>query len=355
MQHSSIPPSSLNRVVHCTASLKYSRESELPELANEECEIGTAAHALAESMLKGEAFESPLIDDEMIDHVKGYVEYCKSISGTHYIEQRVEIPQVHSECWGTFDFGAIDSSTAHIVDLKYGYRFVDVMSNYPLLAYAGGIVRLSPKRISLITMHIYQPRGHQPGGVARTVTITADQLNKQLAYIAQRVNEAVEGVPQFTTGKCYKCPRLHDCPAATAASYNAIDVIMRSNTSANSESLQLGRDLLAIENAERVLSDRKTALREVLMFRLSSGIPCPTHTIETKLGNRAWSVSDAEVEAIAQVEGITDTHNLKLKSPAQMEKAGVDKKIVKSIVKRSQYGKLKQIDFETAKRIFKND
>ena len=353
MDHSSIPPSGLNRVVQCTGSLLFSRDSELPELSNEESEIGTCAHELAANP----QYESPLIDDEMREAVKGYVEYCEKVSSSSmvkHVERRVSIPRVHADCWGTLDYGTLVGRTLHVIDLKYGYRHVEVFGHKPMIAYAGGLIN-EIGNVDKIVLHIYQPRAHHPDGIARTWELTPHELDCELEFISVRVHEALTG-GEFKTGvACYKCPRLHDCPAATAASYNAIDVVMSSTASVNGESLQLGRDLIAIENAERVLNDRKSALKEVLQFRIASGKPCPTHTIESKLGNRAWSVSEAEVCAMAQMEGIDDTHNLKLKSPAQLEKAGVDKKTIQGMVKRSQYGKLKPIDFKNIERIFKNE
>jgi len=356
VKHARVAPSSLNHNCECTASLNFCSDSELPDLPGDESEEGNVAHELGASMLMGVAYDNPLIDDTMRSYVEDYFNYCMSFGGNcdvRFIEHHVKIPQVHKECEGTLDFGAIVGNTLHIVDLKYGYRYVEVYHNRQLLAYARGLCNEYP-HVELVVMHIFQPRLYHRDGVARSWTLSVDGLNIHIDVIANRIELADSASAYFETGThCYKCPRLHDCEAGTVASYNAIDVIMSQNNSINSDSTQLGNDLLMIEQAERVLKDRKTALKEVIEFRLKSGVQCPTHYLETSRGNRRWNVTEEEVEASAVLAGV-DAMDHKLKSPAAMERAGLDKKTVKSMITQPSYSKLVAVNFKQIKKVFNN-
>lgn len=358
MNHSHIPPSGLKRIIACTASLDFCAGSELPEVDGDDAELGTVAHELAEHLLNDKDFDHPLMDADMVYHVGRYVEYCTRLGGSKFVEACVDVPEIHEDCSGTLDFGTIAGTTLHIVDLKYGMRAVDVENNPQLIAYAKGLLNQLERDhvIDKITMHIYQPRAYHTDGHARVHSITVDELNERVDSIALRVSMACSDSALFETGEhCYKCPRLHDCDAGTQASYNAIDVITSSRVNINSNSGQLGRDLIMIEHAERVLKDRKSSLQDVIEFRLKSGIPSSTHYMEMSKGNRKWNVAADVVKAEAMLAGVNESDITKttLQSPAALEKLGLDKDTVKSMITQPVYSKLKPINFKNAQRIFK--
>src|SRR5690606_25074571 len=93
------------------------------------------------------------IDADMIAGAKLFRDACLAplgpwnVSSGHY-EQRVDIPRVHAECWGTPDFWTAvfpedergSKRYVRVVDYKYGHRFVEVFENLQLAAYASGVL-----------------------------------------------------------------------------------------------------------------------------------------------------------------------------------------------------------------------
>ena len=119
---------------------------------------GTVAHMVGETWLrankkprhllnttqivkaKPQPFEI-LITHEMFDQVQRYVDWCWSLEGTHYVEQRVDYSQITpiSHQGGTLDHAACWYQHLVITDLKYG-KGVQVFAeqNSQLMLYALG-------------------------------------------------------------------------------------------------------------------------------------------------------------------------------------------------------------------------
>lgn len=129
-----------------------------PDDSGAEAAEGTVAHGVAETWLrttkkpkhllnttqvvaaKPNPFEV-LITHEMLDQVQRYVDWCWSLPGTHYIEQRVDYSRITplDDQGGTMDHAACWWQHLVITDLKYGKGyFVDVKNNSQLMLYALG-------------------------------------------------------------------------------------------------------------------------------------------------------------------------------------------------------------------------
>ncbi len=355
-EHAEVSPSGLKRLCGCTKSFQACKGEQVPsdQTAADE---GTVAHAVAEGDLMGVEYEHPMITTEMIDYVKVYTDFCRSLMGGnhYYTEHQVKVKAIHATlCWGTLDFGAVNLPFLDIVDLKYGYRYVAPGEQF--VAYACGLLaELSPSirdQITHVRLHVVQPRGAQPGGAIRTLVLSIAELAIEAKRIKERVRIALSDEATLTAGPwCYKCPRVHDCPAAIAVNYNVIDWSMIPGDFETVDINILGRDLLMIKRAEDNLKDRKVRIEEVLTHHLKFKGSTATHTMEPALGNRAWKSEDRAAIA-GELAGV-DMHTKKLKSPAQAEKAGMCKKTVASMTNRKSYRKLQPINFENVKKGFK--
>src|SRR6185437_8910195 len=152
--HSSLPPSSAARRVACPGSRAL--EKLFPEeQESQEAREGTAAHWVANEMLCNEptrpdpaiGFITPngeSVTQEMIDGGQLYVntvmetvtlvkffEALEAPDQTIYkcgIEEKIDISNVHPECWGTPDFWFFDPkiNKLTVIDYKFGHRFVEV-------------------------------------------------------------------------------------------------------------------------------------------------------------------------------------------------------------------------------------
>lgn len=194
--HSIYAPSSMHRAITCPASvklvqaLKGGRET----LAAAE---GTVAHWIAEWCMRhniapfdlygdwfnymghGEVSTDPVdsldamfafqVDDEMAQHLTGYIAHCKRRPGDKHIEVRVDISPWTPipEQKGTSDHVAIDirGGTLYVDDLKYGKGVkVAPKENWQAISYALGTINMLrgwPKtlaKIKRVVIGIYQPR-----------------------------------------------------------------------------------------------------------------------------------------------------------------------------------------------------
>lgn len=171
--------SSSSRWLNCPGSVIAVRQYE--NKGSSAALEGSCAHALGEIGLKEELNEKKLlayigkslsdapdvvIDKEMVNYVQGYIDYCSSFEGDHFVEIKVSYENVVKGGFGTSDFIAIDSDNKKIVcvDLKYGKGIeVSAVDNTQAQLYALGVINEYQFIYDFdvtwnIEMHIYQPR-----------------------------------------------------------------------------------------------------------------------------------------------------------------------------------------------------
>ena len=180
MQHSrDFSASASSRWLNCPGSVVAVRQYE--NRGSSAAQEGTAAHQLGEIGLKENLTDVELqtyvgkylsdapdvvIDKDMVDYIQGYVDYCRSFQGDHFVEVQVSYEHVVGGGFGTSDFIAVDplSKTVYCIDLKYGKGFeVSAVDNTQAQLYALGVVNEYSFLYDFddswqIEMHIYQPR-----------------------------------------------------------------------------------------------------------------------------------------------------------------------------------------------------
>lgn len=184
--HSALGPSAAHRWKACPGSVNAER---LVRLANPDAdgsspfaEEGTRAHELCETLLNNPELPLPgddietMEDVDMLRHCLRYRDYCLNVAGESamtFVEERVTMPRVHPDCFGTADFIAYrpEYKHLHIIDLKYGAgQFVEVHENPQAMLYAEGARQMMWDRHKIsprfYTVHIFQPRAMQGENIA---------------------------------------------------------------------------------------------------------------------------------------------------------------------------------------------
>ena len=151
--HALISMSGMERTVNCPPSVVLGLD--LPDLPATEASIeGTAAHEVAEMMLKAKLEETPYpeidltgqYDEHMVRCGKAYAEYLYSViepmlefEHTWAIEKKV-IADESRDIWGTIDFIFIyideeKKKNVLIFDYKYGMKKVSPKKNWQVSGY----------------------------------------------------------------------------------------------------------------------------------------------------------------------------------------------------------------------------
>lgn len=332
----------LPRVMQCNGSRDMAASfpaSEVDETARNE---GNAAHWLAQQVFNGADLAS-LIDQpanngfrvtaDMADHVSEYLSALDC--GEMEADTSFAAPgwRVAARC----DHRKYDATnnTLTIDDLKYGWRLVDPLENWTLIAHAIGTCASLQIRPAIIILRIHQPRPWHPDGKMREWRLTYDQLMEYYNRIAWVMSGRAER--QLVTGpQCAKCHALATCPAARAARLNAIDATSVVFNDA------MGNDALAYEldlfrAAQNMIEQQVAALEELTAFRLKSGAVINNFHLQDQYGNSAWK-THVTAEFLALTTKVECT-KATIISPTEAKKRGIPEHVVKSLTERPFRGK----------------
>ena len=181
-RHARFSPSSADRYIHCTPSLRLGEEHGAPDTGSVYTAEGTEAHELGEFLLRtslGETMDDPRPSmtyycDEMQECAEGYRDAVLDINNqlrlrspdtAIFIEQEVSFEQYVPGGFGTSDCVIIGDGEMFVVDYKHGKGVPvsaegDGTGNSQLKCYALGayLAFESLYDIQKITLVIYQPR-----------------------------------------------------------------------------------------------------------------------------------------------------------------------------------------------------
>jgi hypothetical protein len=195
---------------------------------------GTAAHWVASEALQGRTYaEGDLtpdgypISDEMIEGAEAYVTALAPYrNSVERIEQRVDIPSIHPDCWGTPDYAWGEPVNGELVvaDYKFGHKFVEVFENHQLMAYARGLCKSYLPSVT-IRLIVVQPRSFSSEGPVREWSLNMRDLYEQADMIRCAIEDSLQPeAPTKTSESCYCCPVRHMCRAALATEQNCLDM-----------------------------------------------------------------------------------------------------------------------------------
>lgn len=255
-EHKRFSPSSLYRLLECTASLNFI-ESLPPRLVDRTDSIyarrGTAGHDVSEMVLnnssfesgqleeaapldtfKGQEFDDIIIDDEILAACRPYIKYCqKQMEKAIFwrAENKLDLAvwkilknsTVNGEdLGGTMDFISIypykEHTVLEVTDLKTGSgKTVEVENNPQLLAYALCALlamwkKHRPTRVKITI--VQQPVDHPKGPVRSWVRTPRQILHWATHTLIPKLEEALEG-GQFAPSEdaCEWCPGRAQCAA----------------------------------------------------------------------------------------------------------------------------------------------
>lgn len=345
--------------MHCPAS--YLLEQQYPRTENFAATEGTAAAKLAEWDLKnnvdprgckGAEVEGVIVTEEMVDYVRSYTTFCRSLGGSvGGVEHHGEFDATGNTVSGTMDFWAYSHPVLHIVDLKYGRGWVYPEENWQLMAYAIIISQTLPAPASRIKFHIYQPRAaNRAGGPAYSWEFDGELLRNYRNQIENKTGvAALQHAPAVTGDHCRYCRAIIGCTTNARTAGECLDISMRSDSYTPTPE-EVGSELDLLEVALSRLTHRKTALEAHGLSLIQSGIGVPGFVSDQTMGNLSWVVDaikagdEMGVDLRGPEKPITPTQakDRKLIAP----------EMLKFMAKRAPGAfKLKRVDMDAIRRI----
>lgn len=352
--HSRLSPSAADRWVRCPGSVRLSEQ--FPELTeNPAAAQGTAAHWAAYQMFKvgapkvGDVAENGvLIDQEMIDAALTYYNTIFAVLnlqggvGQAVLEERVEMPRIHQECFGTPDaWAAVKGSadwTIYVFDFKYGHGNVDAFENWQMILYAEGILeklQLSQhdRNTAVFEFRIVQPRAYHPNGPVDKWVIKGCDLVPYWARAQREAHNAMsceEGFEQVGE-QCRYCPARRACPTLGRNAHAIMDLAGEQLPWALTGHA-LGLELAFGERAEELLKARNAALREQAEVEIRQGKSVPGYGMASGRGATKWKSEDQEVLILGDMLGVDLAKPRELVTPTQakqkLKKAGIDESVI---------------------------
>lgn len=367
-EHSLLPPSSAARRRQCPQSTTW--EASYPEAEDSpEAAEGTAVHWAGAEQLHGRLVDVGVIapngvalTEEMVDAADLYSDAIHKMLAPYglkpsdgRIEERVAIPRVHPESWGTPDFWVFvpQINTYIVADLKYGHRYVEVAENAQLTEYSAGVTHGAPES-ARVRFVVVQPRSYHRDGPVRTWETTLLDLRASINLSSNAAHEALGPQPRVRTGpECRDCKARHACPALQSEGYRAADAA-RGVTPLELTPAALALEARMLTEASALLKARLTGLEAQMQALLKQGQYVPGWGIEHGVGRERWTRPVEEIVALGKMMGVSLSKPDMTITPAQARKAGLPAELVAAFSERPRgEAKLVMVDTSAVARVFR--
>lgn len=295
---------------------------------------GNAFHWLAQQQYENKTVEigqqannGVFITAAMMDHSREYL--SKLLPGGMEVTTSWESP--HYIINARADHIGTKGGVLEITDGKYGYGLVEPDNNWTLIAHAIGYIKDTGFIPEIINFNIFQPRAYHPLGSWRTWSVHYEQLCGFTAQIDYKLTNPDNTL--HTGTHCYKCPAMSVCPAYRMASMNAIDATSPAFTDALNVD-QLSAELDLLEQAFNVISNRKKAVEELALFRVTSGEILPGRIIDRPKGQTRYRKNMTPEMAMA-ITG-RDLAERKMPTVSKLRDSGVAQIVIDAITERPE-------------------
>lgn len=301
---------------------------------------GTAADWVANGVLRGDAscaadYEGEtapngwIVTPDMVTHVQGYIDYCRSRGPVVRAQVTVSVP--HLQIRGFCDAQVIaDSPVLELIDLKYGWRVVEAEFNAQLLCEA--IALFDPEKHDRVILTVYQPRPSHPDGRVRSWEMDEQELTTAYHWLAGKAAAAnspnAQGSPSGEY--CRDCEGSSRCEALARASYAAFEWV-RGSRLKQMTGRELGNELQFADEAFDLIKAYRSGLKAEAAGRMKRGEYIDKWAWDLPLRDREFTVPLDEVETLTGIEPFKRVPM----SPAEMERAGADLETIKSITIRA--------------------
>ena len=348
MSHARLSPSSAERWMTCPGSVRLSEGIE--DTSGKYADEGTAAHEMAERILKGEDGHTLLgkkaengveFTQDMLDDVVNYTGVIQALAqqtdAALFVEVKLPINTWTGElndkgepAKGTSDAVLVIGDELIVADLKFGRGvMVEANENKQLMLYALAALEefeLSHGPFNRVRLMISQPRLH----ALSEWTLTVDELlafGEEVKAAAQLCN--TPDAPLVPSEKaCQFCRAKATCPALRAEVFEDIGIAPGSpgdfddltipTPDAYTDAQWLGAALSKMS----VIEAWCKAVRAEAERRLLAGEKVPGYKlVQGKQGNRKWAdVAEAEATLKQMRLKVEEMYDLSLISPTTAEK-----------------------------------
>lgn len=333
MSHAILAPSSASVWGRCTGSVNAQRGRPNPETP--QSREGTAAHwvmsevllnfkhtgrgpLLASDYIGKTAPNGVVIDEKMAEGAQVIVDdvlkICQSTGSLQslLVEQRVAMPRIHPENWGTLDVSIplLERGYLYIWDYKHGHRPVDAAGNEQLIDYVAGLVEMfaidgAMDQHVTVCIRIVQPFAYKASGPVSEWVLRLADLRGAFNLLHAKAHEAMGPNPTLTTGlHCRDCLALADCSAARGMAYNLIDLVNAPFSMDAMTTADKAAERMILREGKAVLDARLEAIEEDLRHRIANGDTTAGLTLESKPGKLEFTVEDNVAAAFALQFGV---------------------------------------------------
>lgn len=360
-QHAPLAPSSAARRMQCPGSRALTELYPEPETAA--TIEGNLAHEVVAAMLRGQPIP-PDATDEMIEGGELMIEAIGVYLPLVKVEERVDCTWIHPQNWGTPDAYYYGESlndphrkVLKVFDYKFGHEHVEVIDNWQLLNYAGGIFSCNfGEHMELdvdIQLTIVQPRSYHREGPVRTWELSSQKALNYFRALQDNCLVAIKPEAHTQVGaNCDHCPASHACSTLQEASQRAVGMAC-DNVPFNLPDKVLSRELDVLKKAIEIMKARASGLESEVLGRIKSGINIPGWRTEQGMGREKWKVPVEQVVAMGLMMGV-DVSKPGAITPKQAIKKGLTEAMVKQF-SETPYGEIRLVpdDLTKSRRIFK--
>lgn len=354
------------------------QEAHPPQEDTDDTREGDAAHwLLAQTLLKLDVPDGAIapngvpINDEMreaiveaVEDITDTLKLCKP-GDFFQVEQRVYGHKtLHPDNDGTPDwyFVQYSNKTVHVLDFKYGHRFVDVFQHWQLVDYAACIVEtenIADWREWTFVFTIAQPRCYvrdELGGTLREWYCGGEYLAGLITRLREAAHAASKPDAPCRTGPhCRDCTAAWDCEANLRAGGAVVELI-HGQHSAGMDPAAIGLNAKVLAEALKRGEAILNSLEARALALAERGVDVPFHKVEFGAGHTVWA-KDKIDEAASLVAMFTDgvvRPGVALPTPRDvMKKHGIDASVITPYTnKNSGAKKLVRVADNSAAKIF---